>query len=133
MVKKSAFEGTAAAYKNLKACKYCNYRYACRMIRDEPERCKSLTSVVHKGFKNLKLYVSEPTISWHIWDGEPKVKYDPPEVYAKLSNEGLLKKALKGTEWKYTPEFARKTGWKQLYADAVESHKLEKELDFWGL
>jgi hypothetical protein len=54
-------------------------------------------------------------------------------VKTALSDEELLKQVLSGTEWKYTPEFARKTGWKQLYADAVESHKLEKELDFWGL
>jgi hypothetical protein len=56
-----------------------------------------------------------------------------PRVKIALSDEELLKQALRGTEWIYVPDFVRKRGWKELYSDAVISNKLEKEFDFWRL
>jgi len=56
------------------------------------------------------------------------------ELYAKNLTQSLLKnfkkKSHEGTEWNYTPQLAKRAGWKQLYVDALVSKKLEKEFTF---
>ncbi|MEM3906137.1 MAG: PD-(D/E)XK nuclease family protein [Nitrososphaerota archaeon] len=136
-IKKSVFDGKKIAPKRIEACSRCSFRNACKkVLRDEvPEECKSVTSIVHKGFRNLKLEVSKPSFRTPFFDenGTPSVSYIAPRVKTELSDEELLAKALSGTEWKYVPDFARKQGWKQLYADAIVSNRLRKEFSFWKL
>ncbi|MEM3714605.1 MAG: PD-(D/E)XK nuclease family protein [Nitrososphaeria archaeon] len=136
-IKKSVFDGKKIAPKSIEACSQCKFRNACKkVLRDEePEECRSVTSIVHKGFRDLKLEVSKPSFRTPFFDenGTPSNSYEAPRIITELSDEELLAKALSGTEWKYVPDFARKRGWKQLYADAVASNRLEKEFSFWKL
>ena len=131
-IKKSVFDDKKVAPKRTEACSRCNFRNTCqKLLRDEePEESKSVTSVVHKGFKNLNLEVNKPNfITLFDKNGVLRVIYRP-RVKIALSDEELLKQALRGTEWIYVPDFVRKRGWKELYSDAVISNKLEKEFDF---
>lgn len=136
-IKKSVFDGKKIAPKMTEACSRCSFRNACkRVLRDEePEECKSVTSIVHKGFRNLNLEVGKPTFRTSFFDenGIPRIRYIMPRVETELSDEELLAEVLSGTEWEYVPDFARKKGWKQLYADAIVSNKLRKEFSFWRL
>jgi CRISPR/Cas system-associated exonuclease Cas4 (RecB family) len=140
-IKKSAYENRKVAQKNYKACGNCNFKNQCKsMLKDsEPENCRSITSVVHKGFEKLNLKYDEPKITFGIdANGMPKINYRAtPRVICRefntISTEELLKKSLEGTEWNYTPQLAKRAGWKQLYVDALVSKKLEKEFTFWGL
>jgi hypothetical protein len=136
-IKKSVFDDKKIALKKTEACSRCNFRNACKKVLkdEEPEECKSITSIAHKGFEDLNLEVRKPGLGGLFFDenGMPKINYIPAIVKTEFSIEELLKHVLDGTEWKYIPILARKQGWKQLYADAIASNKLEKEFSFWRL
>ncbi|MGB9760168.1 MAG: hypothetical protein ACPLZG_10120 [Thermoproteota archaeon] len=136
-VKKSVFEGKKIAPKRTEACSRCNFRNTCeKVLKDEElEECKSVTSIVHKGFKKLDLEVSKPILEEPRFDenGMIVVNFRAAKVNTELANEELLKQTLRRTEWKYVPHFAKKQGWKQLYADAIASNRLRKEFEFWRL
>ncbi|MEM2173270.1 MAG: PD-(D/E)XK nuclease family protein [Thermoproteota archaeon] len=119
-IKKSAFDEKRIAIKITKECSLCVFKNACRsIIRDgEPDECKSITSIVHMGFRNLKLK-----------NGSDMRVFLKSEYNASK----LLKRILSEAEWKYVPMLAKKRGWLELYNDAVASKKLEKEFSFWGL
>ncbi|MEM3449373.1 MAG: PD-(D/E)XK nuclease family protein [Nitrososphaerota archaeon] len=119
-IKKSAFDGKKTAIKITKECGLCVFKNACRSIlRDgEPDECKSITSLVHRRFKDLEIKTGQRIGKFL------GLKYNPNK---------LLKQALSRTEWKYVPMFAKKRGWIELYNDAVASKKLEKEFSFWGI
>ncbi|MBO3842768.1 MAG: PD-(D/E)XK nuclease family protein [Candidatus Brockarchaeota archaeon] len=99
-VKKSVFDGKKIAPKRTEACSRCNFRNTCKKVLkdEEPEECKSITSIVHKGFNNLNLEVSRPGFGTPSFDenGILRVNYVVPRVKTELSNEELLKRALSG-------------------------------------